>query len=91
MNTTICFVFIALICSFLWPECEAGDKGDLYILGGSNGCGPGIFYKTNGKKGKKGELIIMNNCDHGEDNDHHYETPTFIPYPIFHGGYHGKR
>jgi len=70
--------------------CEAKDKGSLYILGGSKGCGPGILYKTGDKKGKKGELVIMNSCGHGGDGGVHYDSPSFIPWPFPYPMYHRR-
>ncbi|KAF7492570.1 hypothetical protein SSS_00819 [Sarcoptes scabiei] len=67
-------IFVLTTTIILLTE-AGGKKGDLYILGGGGGCGPSLLYKTNGKNGKKGEMVIMNNCDSGSyKNDENEEV-----------------
>ncbi|KAH9409739.1 hypothetical protein TYRP_010750 [Tyrophagus putrescentiae] len=77
-------VFSIVFCSVLWPQCE-GEKGkrNLFIIGGNDGCGPAVVYKTSGgKKGKEGsQIIIVNsgNCGGGGGGGGGLQ---FMPYPI---------
>ncbi|KAI2797072.1 hypothetical protein BLOT_015529 [Blomia tropicalis] len=89
-QTTIKFLFGAFVflCLMQWNTTEAGDKGDLYILGGSKKCGPGLLYKSKGKKGKKGELVIMNSC-HEEDEVTVHNDYSMMYMPMYHGYGHG--
>ena len=80
-------VFSIVLCSVLWPQCE-GEKGkrNLFIIGGNDGCGPAVVYKTSGgKKGKEGsQIIIVNsgNCGGGGGGGGGLQ---FMPYPMYMG------
>lgn len=80
------FVLSLFFCSLLWPECQcAKDRSNLFIIGGNDGCGPQVVYKTSGsKKGKGGSRIIIVNsgCGGGGDGG---GAPQFMPYPMFMG------
>lgn len=57
---------------------EAKSKGDMYIIGGKNG----ILYKSYGKHGKKGELIIMGMNTGGDHDDDHVSYSQSYMYPM---------
>lgn len=90
-KVALILVVVIMLCSVFLETVSAGGKGgQTIILGGAGGCG-GLLYRTKGKDGKKGEMIIMQPCDkHDDDHDVTYDSQGFIPYPMFMGGYgHG--
>lgn len=78
----------ALVCAIIINVVDADKKGSLYILGGGGGGGCGLIYKTKGKDGKKGELVIMNSCEH---KDEHEVTYSHSYMPMYGHGYGRRR
>ena len=58
------------------------------IWGACGGGGCGLIYKTKGKDGKKGELVIMNSCEH---KDEHEVTYSHSYMPMYGHGYGRRR
>lgn len=90
-------LMLALITLFFGAQSTVeAKKGSIYVLG--TGCNA-LVYKTHGKKGNKGETVVMGGgCGSGdnferrkddyEDKHHQITYPVFIPYPTYgHSGH----